>query len=433
MRLIAFILVLMTTAANSQVRLITVDPGHFHASLVQKEMYPGVSKTVSIYAPLGFDLTEHLNRIARFNLRAENPTAWELEVHTGPDYMERMLREKPGNVVVLSGRNRVKMDRILASVKAGLNVFSDKPWVIAAANLPKLEDALNTAEQKGLVAYDLMTERYEPTSALQKELVNDPDIFGEIEKGDEQNPGVYMESVHHIMKIVSGVPNLRPAWFFDVLEQGEGLTDVGTHLVDLTNWTLFPKQILDYRKDVRMLTAKRWPTTMTKAEYQRVTGEALKTDSLDYFCNNQVSYTVRGVHVKFDVLWRYEAPAGGLDTHYAVYRGTKSRIEVRQGAEHELWVIPKSPVIVALRKRVATLLTDYPGIAVSEQGEKIRVTIPASLRTGHESHFAQVATRFFSYLKNPKSMPAWEKANMLAKYYITTQGVELSHKSGSGR
>jgi predicted dehydrogenase len=52
--------------------------------------------------------------------------------------MERMLRERPGNVVVLSGRNRGKIDRILAAVESGLHVLADKPWVISAADLPKI-------------------------------------------------------------------------------------------------------------------------------------------------------------------------------------------------------------------------------------------------------------------------------------------------------
>ena len=34
-------------------------------------------------------------------------------------------------------------------------------------------------------------------------------------------------------KTVSGVPLKRPAWFFDVTQAGEGLSDVGTHLIDL--------------------------------------------------------------------------------------------------------------------------------------------------------------------------------------------------------
>ena len=37
-------------------RLITLDPGHFHAALVQKTMYEGVDSTVHVYAPDGPDL-----------------------------------------------------------------------------------------------------------------------------------------------------------------------------------------------------------------------------------------------------------------------------------------------------------------------------------------------------------------------------------------
>src|SRR5436189_1873349 len=92
--------------AMADVRLMTLDPGHFHAGLVQKEMYPGVAPRVDIYAPLGWDLSEHIKRIAAFNTRAERPTAWLTEVHASPEYFERMLRERPGNLVVLSGRNR---------------------------------------------------------------------------------------------------------------------------------------------------------------------------------------------------------------------------------------------------------------------------------------------------------------------------------------
>ena len=55
-------------------------------------------------------LVGHLNRMARFNTRADKPTAWKLEVHTGPDYLERFKRERAGNVVVISGRNRGKIN-----------------------------------------------------------------------------------------------------------------------------------------------------------------------------------------------------------------------------------------------------------------------------------------------------------------------------------
>src|SRR5262245_10722203 len=179
----------------SSVRLMTYRPGHFHAALVQKEMYPEVAPRVDVYAPLSTDLTLYLNRIIGFNARPTNPTAWELEVHAGPNALERMLSQRPGNVVVLAGFNRTKIDAIQAAVEAGLHVLSDKPWVINAADLPKLESALNTAAAKGLVPYDIMTERYEITSILQRELVNTPEVFGAALPGTPDEPAVTMESV----------------------------------------------------------------------------------------------------------------------------------------------------------------------------------------------------------------------------------------------
>ena len=219
---------------QAQVRFMTLDPGHFHASLVHKEMYPRVSPQIDIYAPLGWDLTEHLLRLSAYNQRAERPTAWRAEIHTGPDFFERMIRERPGNVVVLAGRNRKKIDYIERSIAEGLNVLADKPWIVSSADLPRLDAALGRAASSGLVAYDIMTERYEITNMLQRELVNDPAVFGRIIAGTPEQPGVHMTSVHYILKTVSGTPLRRPVWFFDPRDQGEALADVGTHLVDLS-------------------------------------------------------------------------------------------------------------------------------------------------------------------------------------------------------
>ena len=401
----------------SQVKLITLDPGHFHAALIQKEMYPEVDRRSTVYAPLGPDVIDHLQRVARFNLRAENPTAWEIDVHASPDFLERMIAARPGNVVVLSGRNRRKIDLIQASVKAGLHVLADKPWIIHAADLPKLEAALGDAARQGVIAYDIMTERYEITAILQRELVSDPAIFG-------RPVSVYMESVHHIMKLVAGVPNQRPPWFFDVEEQGEALADVGTHLVDLVPWTLFPNEAIDAQKEIHIARTKRWPTKISPEQFQQVTGQK-RGEALDYYCNTQIEYELRGVPVKMDVLWNYEAPAGTGDTHKALFRGTKSSIEIRQGeAENyrpELYVVNgDSEVRAALSKRMGNLQQQWPGVQADGDGDVIRIQIPDGYRVGHEAHFAQVTRQFFAYLKDPASMPAWEQPNMLAKYMVST-------------
>jgi predicted dehydrogenase len=435
------------SGADSTVRLLTLDPGHFHAALIQKEMYPGVAETVHVYAPLGPDLLLHLGRVAGFNSRTERPTRWQLEVHTGGDPLARMLEEKRGNVVVISGRNRGKVDRILASVEAGLNVLADKPWLIEEGDLPKLHKALDSAEKKGLVAYDVMTERYEITTILQKELVGDPDVTGKVLPGTAEEPALYMDSVHHLSKTAAGSQLIRPAWFFDTNEQGEALADVGTHLVDLVPFILFPEQAMA-ESDTRPLAAKRWPTMLSREQLLRVIGEkavppalapSLKDDRFEYFCNTRVDYTLRGLHVRLDVRWDYEASAGGGDTHVAVVRGSRSRLEVRQGAPQqwktELYVVPakteeRAAVQAALKRRVAALSARYPGIAVVEDGGEMRVTVPDALRTSHEAHFAEVTKHFLEYLKQPAAMPAWEKANMRAKYALTTRGAALSKQGG---
>ncbi len=431
-------------APKNELRLMTIDPGHFHAALVHRDSYPDVSPRVDIYAPVGMDLIDHLKRVARFNLRPDNPTAWQIEVHTGPDFFARMKKERPGNIVVISGKNRGKIDYIQGSISAGFHVLVDKPWILRSEDLPRLKATLDAADKTGRIALDLMTERFEISSLLQKELVSDPEIFGQIQPGTSQQPSVYMESVHHLMKVVSGVPNIRPTWFFDTAQQGEGLNDIGTHLVDLVSWTLFPTQALDAEKDIKILSAQRWPTLIPRANFQRVTGEKdfpdflakdVKADALEYFSNTLVTYAVRGVHTRLNIVWDWEAPAGSGDRHFAFYKGTRARIEIRQGKAEkfrpEVYVVPNDPkdgaaVLAAVRKRLGALQSRYPGVALQEAAGEGRLDIPDRLRTVHEEHFAQVARRFFDYVKTPGTMPAWEKSQMLAKYYVTTRGTDLS-------
>jgi predicted dehydrogenase len=289
-----------------------------------------------------------------------------------------------------------------------------------------------------------MTERYEVATILQRELVNDSALFGSMAQGTQQEPAVVMDGVHHLMKTVAGVPNLRPAWFFDINQQGDGIADTGTHLVDLVQWILFPERAVDYRKDVNVLAAERWPTSIGLSEFRNVTGEAdfprflsagIKGNKLDLYCNGSVSYVIRGIHVKVKVAWDYESQTGAGDTHYAVFRGTKSRVEIRQGKEEkyrtELYVVPngndaRDEVMQALRKHIDRLQSKYQGVTFETQEGRFRISIPDKYRVGHEDHFAQVTDRFLEYFKNLEAMPAWEKSNMLSKYYVTTKAVELS-------
>ena len=285
-----------------QVKLITVDPGHFHAALVQKIMYDQVSPDVHVYAPQGTDYLQHLDRIKSYNSRSVNPTSWNEIAYAGPDYLERMLSEKTGNVVVLSGNNGKKAEYISKSVKAGLNVLADKPMIISPDDFPALEASFSVAKENGVLLYDIMTERYEVTTILQKLLSQNAAIFGTMKTGSADDPAVTKVSVHHFSKMVSGSPLQRPTWFFDVRQQGEGIVDVTTHLVDLVQWECFPEQILS-PSDINMVRAKRWPTIITPEEFKEVTGsdtfpEFLKKDvkdgNLNVFSNGEMVYQIKG-------------------------------------------------------------------------------------------------------------------------------------------
>ncbi len=431
-------------ASKAPFQIMTLDPGHFHAALVQKMELDDVDSTVYVYAPEGPDVQDHLNRIRGYNTRAENPTHWIEEVYTGPDFFEKMLSDKPGNIMVVSGNNAKKTEYIKKTVEAGINVLADKPMVINSNKFDMLKEAFELAEQNNVLLYDIMTERYEITTMIQKELSLIPEVFGELEKGSIDNPAVTKESVHHFFKYVSGNPIKRPAWFFDVTQQGEGIVDVTTHLVDLIQWECFPEQIIDYENDIEVLEAKRWATKLTPSQFNRVTHldgypdylqkDIINDSILNVYANGEINYTLNGVHAKVSVIWNYEAPEGTKDTHYSIMRGTNANLIIRQGAEENylptLYVEQtgsgsSEDFAAVLNKAIQDLQTKYPGLTLDPRTGETVVVIPDKYKVGHEAHFTQVTEKYLEYLKAGK-LPDWEVPNMIAKYYTTTKAYELS-------
>jgi predicted dehydrogenase len=424
-----------------QVKLITVDPGHFHAALVQKTMYPQVSPEVHVYAPPGTDYLQHIDRIKAYNARPLNPTNWNEIVYTGPDFFEKMLSDKSGNVVVLSGNNRKKTEYITKSINAGLNVLADKPMIISPEDFPALEAAFKTAGEKGVLLYDIMTERYEVTTILQKLLSQNINIFGTLTTGSKEEPAVTKISVHHFSKVVSGSQVLRPAWYFDIQQQGEGIVDVTTHLVDLIQWECFPEQILN-PSDIRMINAKRWPTLISREEFKGVTGlddfpgyleKDVKDGKLNVFANGEMVYQIKGIFAKVSVEWKYQAPPGGGDTHYSVMHGTKCDLIIKQSAEENflptLYVknikgLKMNEFTSELREAVKTLPYDSLQIETVNTST-FKIIVPEKYRVSHEEHFGQVTTKFLEYLKAGK-LPEWEVPGMITKYYTTTSALKMA-------
>lgn len=429
---------------TDSIRLITLAPGHFHAALVQKSMYEEMSSTVHVYAPEGVEVESYLNLVDKYNSREEDPTNWKENVYKGENYLQKMLEEKKGNVVVLAGNNQLKTDYIKKSVEAGLNVLSDKPMAIDTKGFELLREAFETAAKNNVLLYDIMTERYEITSLLQKELSQQKDIFGTLEKGTIENPAVVKESIHHFFKHVSGVPLIRPAWYYDVEQEGDGIVDVTTHLVDLIQWSCFPDQVLDYKKDINMLSAKRWPTAITAEQYQNSTKKDswpaylqkdVKDNVLQVYSNGEMNYTLKGVYAKVSVIWNYQAKEGSGDTHYSIMHGTKANLIIKQGKEQQFKPVLYIDLIdkgdekpdEVLYGFVKKMQEKFPGIALNKSGDYWEVVVPEELRSSHEAHFAEVTRKYLQFLKSNK-LPDWEVPNMLAKYYTTTQALEKAKK-----
>jgi predicted dehydrogenase len=436
----------MFTGAKGEVKIMTLDPGHFHAALVQKSMYEQVDPIVHVYAPDGPDVEGYLTLVNNYNTRTEKPTLWEEKVYRGTDFLEKMLSEKPGNVMVTAGNNAKKTEYILKTIEAGVNVLADKPMVITPDEFPKLEQAFKIAAEKGVLLYDIMTERHEITTILQRELSKIPGVFGTLQTGTPEEPAITKESVHHFYKTVSGNPLKRPAWFFDTKQQGEGIVDVNTHLVDLIQWEAFPEVILA-KADVEIVSAKRWSTDMTSEMFNRVTQlneypEYLQKDIVDgvlkVFSNGEINYKLKGIHAKASVIWNFEAPAGAGDTHYSIMRGTNCNLVIKQGAEQgykpTLYIEAGTDADAAVLETNLTkavnedLQAAYPGISLVKLADKLwTVEIPAEYKVGHEAHFTQVTEKYLGYLKMG-SLPEWEVPNMIVKYYTTTEGLKAALK-----
>jgi predicted dehydrogenase len=428
-----------------EVRLITLNPGHFHSYLVQKSMYEQVDPKVHVYAPEGTEVEHHLTMIESYNTREENPTSWNTVVFTGDDYLERMLAEKKGNVVMLAGNNHLKTEFIKRSVDQGFNVLADKPMAIDREGFNLLKEAFNSAAENNVLLYDIMTSRHNITKTIQADIMNLPELFGEIEQGSPENPSIILENIHYFFKYVSGRILRRPPWFFDVRQQGDGIVDVSTHLVDFAQWSCFPEEIIDYNKDIEMISASRWPTPITRSQFESVTGvprfpaylnENVENDTvLQVYANGDMLYTLKDIHVKVSVTWHYRAPEGVEDAHLSFARGSNANVIIRQGAEQNYkpvlyieQVKPGDDFETVLYREFKGIQQRYPGVELKKLEDSWKVVIPEVYLTGHEAEFAEVTKKYLQYLVDGE-MPAWEVPNMISKYYVTTQALEMAKEA----
>ena len=164
-----------------------------------------------------------------------------------------------------------------------------------------------------------MTERYEVTSELQREFVNDREVFGTLEKGSAAEPAVRARSIHHVMKVVAGTSRCGvrhgsststntakawPTWARTSWTWCSGRLSRSAHRLPQGHRSA-RRAALAAPDDAR--------SSSDGDRRGRVSGGAaghVHDGVLDYYCNNSVAYTLRGVHVELEILWNWEAAGG---------------------------------------------------------------------------------------------------------------------------
>ena len=419
--------------------LVFLDPGHFHAALTLRERHPLVSDEVVVYAPAapgdaggGREVAEFLELLEAFNRRPERPTRWRPVVRVGVEPLARLLKERPGDVVILAGRNDRKMAHVRRLHDAGFHVLADKPWITSATALTDVRHVLSG----GARVMEMMTGRHASTSSVAERLVREPEIFGEFDTGDAE-PSIRLASVHHLEKRVNGAPLRRPPWFFDVRVQGDGLADIPTHLVDQAQRFLGARGAPTDR-DADLLTARRWSTPVPRALFARVTGLAdfpsdlradVDGDALAYAGNAELAFRLRGVEVHLTTRWDLTEPPGGGDEHSATIVGTASRVRIEQsratGFRRRLVVEPRgsgSRIGAALGRAMTAWQPEHPGLAAVASPSGFEIQIPDGPRTGHEGQFPLVLDEFLRAIDHGR-WPDERAADTLAKYELLARAL----------
>lgn len=398
--------------------LMVLDPGHFHAALPLRTRHPLLAEDVHVFAPDGPGLDRFLAMVGRFNARSEAPTAWRLHVHRSNDPLAALLAARPGEVAVLAGRNQGKLARISALVRAGIHVLADKPWVVESA------DALHLAALADVPAHaaDLMTERYEPGAALFADLARTPAVTGGADP--TRGPVLVKQTVHHLAKLVDGLPLIRPPWYFDTSVQGEGAVDVTTHLIDqalliagAAAQPLVPGEaVLD--------SVRRWDTAVPLADFATITGFAvfpveltprIVDGVLQLNANGEIDFHCRGLSCQVRAEWRLRDADGAGDRHRSRFHGLFADLELDSSttAGTRLLVRPHRNV-----SDVRAALTDWThghaGVTLAVADEAVAIS-PARW-SSHDEHFALVLSSFLAGLS--AAQPAWERAALQARYQL---------------
>ncbi len=222
--------------------------------------------------------------------------------------------------------------------------------------------------------------------------------------------------------------------------QGEGITDVTTHYVDLAQWLT---DGMAAAEDLELSAARQWPTEVPRALFATITGledfpatlgHYVAGDTLSLLCNAAVSFRARGVPARIESRWAPAVPDGGGDTHRVAVHGTRASIvserSTETGFQSTVTVRPVDGNLDdAMAGATAALQDDFPGLSFTAVAGGARVTIPERLRTTHEEHFSAVLDDFLGHVERGH-WPQTLSRDVMAKYRLLSAAAALSRRDG---
>lgn len=414
--------------------LLFLEPAHFHAALTLSAPHPRVADTIVVYAPDDAERRDFLALVERFNRRPEAPTRWRADVVTTAEPLPRLVADRRGDVVVLAGRTAGKARTIRRLHEAGLHVLADKPWLAGPGDLEHVRASLGGWP----LAMEMMTGRHDVAARVLKRLADAPDVFGRFRT---DTPAVEAESVHQLAKQVDGAPLRRPWWFFDAREQGSGVVDIPTHLVDQAQWLLEGTGVAPGEAPV-LLRAAVWSTRVPAATFATITGHPgfppalepfIEGGALHYPGNAELEYRIGAVTARAVTRWEALPPPDATDASRLVVRGTRATLHLEQHGPRRRLVVETADAGAAhaLTDRLATWQAAWPGLRAEDPTGHGRheVSVPAALDAGHERHFPRVLGELLTAIDD-RRWPAAEAARTLAKYTLLARAAAVTGVRG---
>ena len=133
----------------TEVRLMTLDPGHFHAALVQKEMYPDVAPRVDVTRRSGpiSSSTSIASPPSTGAPTSRPPGSWRST--PAPTTSSGCCASVPATSSCCRAGTAARSTASPPRSTPACTCSADKPWILEPDDLPKLEAALAEADSEG--------------------------------------------------------------------------------------------------------------------------------------------------------------------------------------------------------------------------------------------------------------------------------------------